>query len=67
MWGGGSVTIRGVYKRESLQVFYLQRLASLFPRVAEHLEHLRGNQAVLSRRNVPGGTPYNRLYLLAPP
>ena len=44
--GGGSVTIRGVVQRESLQGFYLQRLASLFPRVAEHLEHLRGNQAV---------------------
>ena len=44
--GGGSGTIRGVVQRESLQVFYLQRLASSFPRVAEHLEHLRGNQAV---------------------
>ena len=44
--GGGSVTIRGLYKRESLQVFYLQGLASLFPRVAEHLENLRGNQGV---------------------
>ena len=40
------MTIRGVVQRESLQGFYLQRLASLFPRVAEHLEHLRGNQAV---------------------
>ena len=40
------MTIRGVVQKRESPGFYLQRLASLFPRVAGHLEHLRGNQAV---------------------